>query len=96
MKKLGLAFVGTSSWTHFRTLARVLLNGDVVHVSSSSLVHVRWHERVATVGNFYTEDAMQDLSDHSNSINFKQLMTTTRCMFEHIHLDNNTFNILFL
>jgi hypothetical protein len=35
-----------------------------VHFSSSSLVQVRWHERVATVGNFYTEDAMQDLSDN--------------------------------
>jgi hypothetical protein len=34
-----------------------LLYGDVVHVSSSSLVLVHWHERVATVGNFYTEDA---------------------------------------
>jgi hypothetical protein len=45
-------------------LAWVLLYGDVVHVSSSSLVHVQWHERVTTVGNFYTEDAMQDLSDH--------------------------------
>jgi hypothetical protein len=38
-------------------LARVLLYGDVVYVSSSSLIHVHWHERVATVGNFYTEDA---------------------------------------
>jgi hypothetical protein len=38
-------------------LARVLLYGDVVDVSSSSLVHVCWHERVATVGNFYTEYA---------------------------------------
>jgi hypothetical protein len=41
----------------FRTLARVLLYGDVVHVSSGSLVHVHWHERVTTVGNFYMEDA---------------------------------------
>jgi hypothetical protein len=38
-------------------LARALLYGDVVHVSSSSLVHVHWHERVTTVENFYTEDA---------------------------------------
>jgi hypothetical protein len=38
-------------------LARVLLYGDVVHASSNSLVHVLWHERVTTVGNFYTEDA---------------------------------------
>jgi hypothetical protein len=33
------------------------LYGDVLHVSSRSLVHVHWHERAATVGNFYTEDA---------------------------------------
>jgi hypothetical protein len=38
-------------------LARVLLYGDVVHVSSNSLVHVHWHEHVTTVENFYTEDA---------------------------------------
>jgi hypothetical protein len=61
MNKPGLAFVGTSNYTNFWTLVRVLLYGDVVHVSSCSLVHVHWHERVATVGNFYTEDAMQDL-----------------------------------
>jgi hypothetical protein len=57
MIKPGLAFVSTSSYTIFRTLARVLLYGDVVHVSSSSLIHVHWHERVTTVRNFYTEDA---------------------------------------
>jgi hypothetical protein len=28
------------------------------------LVHVHWHERVATVGDFYTGMQMQDLSDH--------------------------------
>jgi hypothetical protein len=38
-------------------LARVLLYGDVVHVSSNSLIHVLWHERVTTVGNFYMEEA---------------------------------------
>jgi hypothetical protein len=96
MNKSGLAFVSTSRHTNFRTLAQVLLYGGVVCVSSSSLVHIRWHECVATIGNFYTEDAMQDLSDHLNLINFKQLMPTKRCMFGHIHLDNNTFSILFL
>jgi hypothetical protein len=96
MNKPGLAFVSTSRHTNFRTLAQVLLYGDVVHVSSISLVHVRLHERVATVENFYTEDGMQDLSDHLNLINFKQLMSTKRCMFGHIPLDNNTFSILFL
>jgi hypothetical protein len=40
---------------------RDLLYGDVVHVSSSSLIHVHWHERVTTVGNFYTEDAKERL-----------------------------------
>jgi hypothetical protein len=39
---------------------------------------------------------MQDLGDHLKLINFKQLMTNKRCMLEHIHLDNNTFSILFL
>jgi hypothetical protein len=57
MIKLGLAFVSTSKHTTFLTLARVLLYGHVVHVSSFSLVLVSRHERVATVGDFYTEDA---------------------------------------
>jgi hypothetical protein len=59
MIKSGLAFVSTSRHTNFRTLVRVLLYGHVVHVSSCSLVVVNWHERVATVGNFYTGNAMQ-------------------------------------
>jgi hypothetical protein len=59
MIKLGLAFVNTSRHTNFRTLVRVFLYGHVVHVSSCSLVFVSRHERVATVGDFYTEDAMQ-------------------------------------
>jgi hypothetical protein len=57
MIKLGLAFVSTSRHMNFRTLARVLLYGHVVHVFSCSLIHVHWHERVTTIGNFYTEDA---------------------------------------
>jgi hypothetical protein len=95
MNKPGLAFVGTSRHTNFQTLARVLLYGDVVHVSSCSLVHVRWHERIATVGNFYTEDAMQDLSDHL-IITFQASYVNMGCMIAHIHLDNNTFSIPFL
>jgi hypothetical protein len=59
MIKSGLAFVSTSRHTNFRTLVRVLLYGHVVHVSSCSLVVVNRHERVATVGNFYTGNAMQ-------------------------------------
>jgi hypothetical protein len=59
MIKLRLAFVSTSRPTHFRTLVRVLLYGHVVHVSSCSLVLVSRHECVATVGNFYTGNAMQ-------------------------------------
>jgi hypothetical protein len=54
MNKPGLAFVSTSSPTHFRTLVRVLLYGHVVHVSSCSLVLVSRHKRIATVGDFYT------------------------------------------
>jgi hypothetical protein len=62
MIKPGLAFVSTSRHTTFRTLVRVLLYNHVVHVSSCSLVLVSWHKLIATVGDFYTEDAMQDLS----------------------------------
>jgi hypothetical protein len=62
MINLGLAFVSTSSHTTFRTLVRVLLYGHVVRVLSFSLVLVSRHERIATIGDFYTEDAMQDLS----------------------------------
>jgi hypothetical protein len=59
MNKPGLAFVSTSRHTNFRTLVRVLLYGHVVHVSSYSIVLVSRHERIATVRDFYTEDAMQ-------------------------------------
>jgi hypothetical protein len=55
----GIAFVSTSRHTNFRTLVRVLLYGHVVHVSSCSLVLVSRHERVATVGDSYTGNAMQ-------------------------------------
>jgi hypothetical protein len=55
----GLSFLRTSRQTTFRTLVRVLLYGHVVHVSSRSLVLVNWHERVATIGDFYTGNAMQ-------------------------------------
>jgi hypothetical protein len=57
MIKLGLDFVSTSRHTNFRTLVWVLLYGHVVHVSSCSLVLVSRHERVTTVGDFYTENA---------------------------------------
>jgi hypothetical protein len=55
----GLAFVSTSRHTNFQTLVRVLLYGHVVHVSSCSLVLVSRRERIATVGDFYTGNAMQ-------------------------------------
>jgi hypothetical protein len=61
MIKPGLAFFSTSRPTHFRTLVQVLLYGHVVHVSSCSLVLVTQHERIATVGDFYTGNAMQRL-----------------------------------
>jgi hypothetical protein len=59
MIKPVLAFVSTSRHTNFRTLVRVLLYGHVVHFSSRSLVLVSRHERIATVGDFYTGNAMQ-------------------------------------
>jgi hypothetical protein len=62
MNKWGLAFISTRRHTNFRTLARVLLYGHLVHVSSCSLVLVRRHERIATVGVFYTEKAKARLN----------------------------------
>jgi hypothetical protein len=62
LNKPGLAFVSTSRHINFRTLARVLLYGHVVHVSSCSLVLVSRHERIATVGDFYTENASARLN----------------------------------
>jgi hypothetical protein len=40
-------------------LVRVFLYGHVVHVSSCSLILVSRHERIATIGDFYTGNAMQ-------------------------------------
>jgi hypothetical protein len=57
MNKPGLAFVSTSGHTNFWTLAWVLLYGHVVHVSSCSLVLISRHEHIATVWDFYTENA---------------------------------------
>jgi hypothetical protein len=59
MIKPGLAFVSTGRHRNFRTLVRVLLYGHVVHVSFCSLVLVSRHERIATVRDFYTRNAMQ-------------------------------------
>jgi hypothetical protein len=69
MFKPGLAFASTSSQTNFRTLVRVFMYGHVVHVSSCSLVLVSRYERVATVGNFYTEDAYAIISGEINLLN---------------------------
>jgi hypothetical protein len=66
MFKPGFAFVSTSRQPNFRTLVRVLIYGHVVHFSSCSLVLVSRYERVATVGNFYTEDAYAIISDEFN------------------------------
>jgi hypothetical protein len=71
MNKLGLAFVSTGRHTNFRTLVRVLFYGHVVHVSSRSLVLVSRHERVATVENFYTEDANARLNWQFDLIHHK-------------------------
>jgi hypothetical protein len=55
MNKPGLAFVSTSRHTN----SRILLYGHIV--SSSSLVLVSQHKRIATVGDFYMGNAMQVL-----------------------------------
>jgi hypothetical protein len=71
MIKPGLAFVSTSRQTTFRTLVRVLLYGHVVHVSSCSLVLVSRHKRIATAGDFYTENANAILNWQTELIHHK-------------------------
>jgi hypothetical protein len=61
MNKPGLVFISTRRHTNFLTLARVLLYGHVGHISSCSLVLVSRHKSIATVGDFYTGNAMQGL-----------------------------------
>jgi hypothetical protein len=68
MIKLGLAFFNTSSHTNFWTLVRVLLYVHVVYVSSCSHVLISQYERVATVGNFYREDAYANIRGEINLI----------------------------
>jgi hypothetical protein len=58
MNKSELAFVSTSGHT-LPDFGPLLLYGHVVHVSSCSLVLVSRHKRIATVGDFYTGNAME-------------------------------------
>jgi hypothetical protein len=71
MIKSGLAFVSTSRHTNFRTLVRVLLYCHVVHFSSCSLILVSRYERIATVGDFYTENANARLNWQNELIHHK-------------------------
>jgi hypothetical protein len=96
MIKPGLAFVSTSRHTNFWTLVRVLLYGHVVHVSSRSLVLISRHKRIATVGDFYPENANARLNWQIELIHHKTTFGNHGCMVDHIHLDKDTFSILFL
>jgi hypothetical protein len=49
-------------------LVRVLIYGHVVYVSSCSLVLISQYESVATIGNFYTEDAYAMIRGEINLI----------------------------
>jgi hypothetical protein len=60
---------------NFWALVQVLLYGHVVHVSSCSLVLVSRHKRIATVGDFYTENANARLNWQNELIHHK----TTIC-----------------
>jgi hypothetical protein len=99
MFKPGLAFVSTNSHINFRTLVRVLIYGHVVYVSSCSLVLVSQYECVATVGNFYTEDAYAIISGEINLTYTKTAIhDNKRLMVAHNHLDKlfNTFPLRLL
>jgi hypothetical protein len=64
-----------------------------VHVSSCSpvLVLVSGYEYVATVGNFYTEDAYEIISGEINLLIKTTMHDNKKHMVDHIHLDKNIF-----
>jgi hypothetical protein len=80
----GLAFVSTSSQTSFRTLVRVLIYGHIVHISSCFLVLISRYERVAIVGNFYTEDAYAITSGEINLLITTTIHDNKKHMVDHI------------
>jgi hypothetical protein len=90
-----LAFVGKVGLGPFWTLVQVLSYVYVLQLTVSSSVSSFRHECIATVGKIYTRMQMQDLIDSFDLINYKKHMTTMGCMVDHIHLDKNTFRILF-
>jgi hypothetical protein len=93
---LGLAFVSKVGLGTFWTLVQVLLYHDVVHVSVSSSVSSFGRECITIVRKIYTMMHMQDLIDSFDLINYKQHMTTMKCMVGHIGLDKHIFGIFFL
>jgi hypothetical protein len=66
-----------------------------VQLTNSSSFSSFRHERTNTVEKIYTRMQMQDLLNGFNLNSYNQQITTMGCMVEHIHLDKNTFNILF-
>jgi hypothetical protein len=91
----GLAFAGKVGFGPFWTLVQALSYLHVLQLFDNTIVSSFWHERISTVGKIYTKIQMQDLLDDFNLINYNQQMTTMGCMVGHIHIDKNTFNILF-
>jgi hypothetical protein len=90
-----LAFAGKVGLGPFWTLVQALSYVHVLQLSVNTFVSSSQHERTATDGEIYARMQMQDLIDGFNLINYKRQMTTMGCMVYHIHLDKNTFSILF-
>jgi hypothetical protein len=53
------------------------------------------HERTSIGGKIYTKMQMQDLFDGYTLINYKPFWQSRGVFVGHIHLDKNTFSILF-
>jgi hypothetical protein len=95
VNNLGLAFTGKVGLGPFWTLVQVLSYVHVLQLFVSTFVSSFRHERISTVRKIYTRMQMQDLFYDFNLLNYNQQMTTMGCMADHIHLDKNTFSILF-
>jgi hypothetical protein len=92
---LGLAFAGKVGLGPFWTLVQVLSYVHVLQLFVSTFVSSFRHERISTIGTIYTRMQMQDLIDDFLFNQLQPQMTTMGCMVDLIHLDKNTFSILF-
>jgi hypothetical protein len=92
---LGLAFAGKVGLGPFWTWVQVLSYVHARQLFVGTLISSLRHERTSTGGNIYTKMQMQDLFNGFYLINYKPYWQSRGVCVGHIHLDKNTFSILF-